>query len=73
MFKTGDVVVCIDNAGVSDLLKLYHKYRIEDSIGDKSPIVEISEIRTVFQGYRFILLVQYRKLKIEKCLKRVMQ
>lgn len=85
MFEKGDIVYCIDVEGVDDLVCLDKEYIVDsvfdantirshipngnDSIVDKGMLL-LQGVNGAFILSRFVSLMQYRKLKIEKCLKR---
>lgn len=79
-FKIGDRVVCIDISGsiltkgsiyngklISDFLTLYKIYNIIQIDIDrinKRTYIKFNDIRMLFKAERFILLSEYRKMKI---------
>jgi len=77
MFYEGDIIVCIDDFGHKDdgqfsLIKerLYEVCRMNPRNSDYVE-VKIEIFAITFEANRFMLLTNYRKIKIEKIKKRI--
>jgi len=81
MFKTGDIVVCIDDSDDTNSfepyknLKKYSTYTVEKCGNYYNCIsVLLNDIEGSFRETRFLSLNEYRKLKLEKiCLSQVIK
>ena len=75
MFKVGDRVICIDNNPLdgnwysldkSHCLTLYKEYTVILKNNTTISIMNDQNLQQPFANKRFISLLEYRKLKIEK-------
>jgi hypothetical protein len=67
-FKKGDKVVCIDNIDTEKSLKIHDVYTIEDFHQFfNMDFISLNNIKyPIFTINKFILLEEFRRLKIEK-------
>jgi len=66
MFKVGNRIVCINNEGYENHLKINESYIIQKIITKTGLIILLNHEKCAFGIYRFISVVEQRKQKLEK-------